>query len=430
MRLIQSRLPKFLSRFQNLFTSLMRNVSATALVYLKGLLLCRRRNCQVMAEELQESNGQRLHHFIANSRWCFQSVMDVVTLQFWQMLQRLGLTEDSCLIIDECGNPKKGRHSAGVKRQYCGQLGKTENSQVGVFGALCGGSLVNLVQARLSGIQKQVSKIDQAAEIIAHVIKGLKIKVRWVCFDAFYGRDMALLADLIKNGIEFVADVPDNLQVWLEPFQMRIPAKKKGTRGRRCKNPKPNLPGTSIKKYAGSLTKGDWKYITVRHQSGGRKLQAWFHSTEVYILNPLTNRRQLITLLIRKDKDGTIKYSFCHCPGASLKELAYRQGKRYFVEKSFREGKKELGLNEYQTRSEESWHKHMAMIMLTQLFLNEEKIIFYEQEKLWMTTQDVIQTLKSVLEFVKRSIEDLLDYILTKQPPDKRLIKKSLLLRI
>jgi FOG: Transposase len=107
-----------------------------------------------MAEELQESNGQRLHHFISNSRWCFQSVMDVVTLQFWQILQRLGLTDDSCLIIDECGNPKKGRHSAGVKRQYCGQLGKTENSQVGVFGALCGGSLVNLVQARLSGTQK------------------------------------------------------------------------------------------------------------------------------------------------------------------------------------------------------------------------------------------------------------------------------------
>lgn len=430
MRLIQSRLPKFISRFQSLFSSLTRNVSATALVYLKGLLLCSRRNCQVMAEELQELNGQRLHHFIANSRWCFQSIMDVVTLQFWQMIQRLGLQEDSCLIIDECGNPKKGRHSAGVKRQYCGQLGKTENSQVGVFGAICAGSLVNLVQARLSGIQKQVSKIDQAAEIIAHVIKGLKIKVRWVCFDAFYGRDMSLLADLIKNGIEFVADVPDNPQVWLEAFQMRVPAKKKGARGRRCKNPKPNLPGTSIKKYARSLTNGDWKYITVRHQSGDRKLQAWFHRAEVYILNPLTNRRQLITLLIREDKDGTIKYSFCYCPGASLKELAYRQSKRYFVEKSFREGKKELGLNEYQTRSEESWHKHMAMIMLAQLYLNEEKIIFYEQEKIWMTTQDVIQMHKSVLDFVKRSIENLLDHILTKQPPDKRLIKKSLFLRI
>ncbi|MCG7860617.1 hypothetical protein MD537_26795, partial [Flavihumibacter sediminis] len=61
-----------------------------------------------------------------------------------------------------------------------------------------------------------------------------------------------------------------------------------------------------------------WKFITVRHQSGSKKLQAWFHSREVYIINPLTNRKQLVTLLIREDKDGTIKYSFCHCPGSSL----------------------------------------------------------------------------------------------------------------
>lgn len=421
---------EFLFRFEYLFFNLTRTVSATALVYLKGLLLCRRRNCQVMAEELQEANGQRLHHFITASKWCYQQVMDVVTLTFWEKLQSLRLAEDTCLIIDEAGNPKKGRESAGVKRQYCGQVGKIDNCQVGVFGALCGGSLTALVQASLFGVEEKVSKIDQAAIIIWRVIKELQIKVRWVCFDAFYGRDAALLADLIKSGIEFVADVQDNLQIWLEPFQMRIPVRKAGARGRKSKQAKPNKPSLAIRDYAASLSVRDWKFITVRHQSGGKKLQAWFHSREVYILNPLTNRRQLVTLLIREDKDGTIKYSFCHCPGASLKELAYRQCKRYFVEKAFREAKKELGLNQYQTRSAESWHKHMAMIMLAQLFLNEEKIQLYEQERLWMTTQDVIQSLKSVLQFVKRSIEDFLDYILAKQPPDKRLVKRSLLLRI
>jgi len=383
-----------------------------------------------MAEELQESNQQRLHHFITASKWGFKRVMDVVTLQFWQVLERQGLAEDTCLVIDEAGNPKKGRHSAGVQRQYCGQVGKVDNCQVGVFGALCGGSLVNLVQASLFGIAGKTTKIDLARSIIMHVIKELGIKVRWVCFDAFYGRDSTLLAGLIKNGIEFVADVPDSLQIWLEPFQMRIPVQNPGARGPKCKYPRPNKASVSIKKYAGGLQALAWKYITVRHQSGGKKLQAWFHCREVYILNPLTNKRQLLTLLIREDKDGTIKYSFCHCPGASLKELAYRQCKRYFVEKSFRDGKKELGLNEYQTRSEESYHKHMAMIMLAQLFINQEKIYHYEQEKLWMTTQDVIQSFKSTLQFVKRSLKVFLDYILAKQPPDKRLVKNLLYLRI
>jgi SRSO17 transposase len=383
-----------------------------------------------MAEELQESNQQRLHHFITASKWGCKRVMDVVTLQFWQTLQNQGLAEDTCLVIDEAGNPKKGRHSAGVKRQYCGQIGKVDNCQVGVFGALCGGSLVNLVQASLFGTDKKVSKIDQARSIIMHVIKGLQVKVRWVCFDAFYGRDATLLADLIKSGIEFVADVPDSLQIWLEPFQMRIPIQKPGARGQKCKYSRSNRLSVSIKKYAAGLPIGAWKFITVRHQSGGKKLKAWFHCRDVYILNPLTNRRQLLTLLIREDSDGTIKYSFCHCPGASLKELAYRQCKRFFVEKSFRDGKKELGLNEYQTRSEESYHKHMAMIMLAQLFINDEKIYQYEQEKLWLTTQDVIQTLKSTLQFVKRGLTALLDYILAKQPPDKRLVRNLLFLRI
>jgi len=55
----------------------------------------------------------------------------------------------------------------------------------------------------------------------------------------------------------------------------------------------------------------------------------------------LTEKRQLLKLLIRKDTDGTIKYSLYYRPGASVKELAYMQCKRIFIEKSFREGKKE-----------------------------------------------------------------------------------------
>jgi SRSO17 transposase len=430
MRLIESRLLDFLFYFEALFTNLTRNVSLNALSYLKGLLLCRRRNCQTMAEELQESNQQRLHHFITGSKWNFQRVMDTVTVHFWESLQRLDLTDDSCLIIDECGNPKKGKSSAGVKRQYCGQVGKNENCQVGVFGALCGGSLVNLVQARLFGVRTGVTKIDLARELIDHIIKGLKVKVGWVCFDAFYGRDASLLAYLIKSKIEFVADMQDNLKIWLEPFQMRVPIAQPGSRGRKAVHAHPNRPWISIRSYAASLEVRDWKFLTVRHQGATKKLQAWFHAREVYILNPETNRRMQVTLLIREDKDGTIKYSFCHCPGASLQELAYRGSKRYFVEKSFREGKKELGLNEYQTRSEQSWHKHMAMIMLAQLFINQEKIQLYEQERLWVTTQDVLQSLKSMLKFVKRSMEDLLNYIIAKQPPDKRLVKRYIRLRI
>lgn len=420
----------FLSLFEFMFTNLTRNVSANALIYLKGLLLCRRRNCQVMAEELQESNQQRLHHFITGSKWNFSKLMDTVTIAFSNRLQQLDLDDDTCLIVDETGNPKKGKLSAGVQRQYCGQLGKIDNCQVGVFGALCGGSLVNLVQARLKTKEGDQTKIDQAREIIDHVIDTLKVKVKWVCFDAFYGRDGLLLAHLISKRIWFIADVPDNLLVCLEPFQMRVPVKAKGVRGRKFENARPNKPFISLRDYACSLDARQWKYLQIRYKGNGKKLNAWFHSKDVYIENAMTGKRQLVQLLIRQDGDGTIKYSYCYCPGATLQQLAYRQSKRYFIEKSLREGKKELGLNEYQTRSEESYHKHMAMVMLGQLFLNEEKIYHYQKSEIWLTTQDVIHSIRSILHSVLRNIEILLNNILAKQPPDKRLMKKLLYIRI
>jgi SRSO17 transposase len=428
-RLIESRLLQFLFHFNIFFKNQTRDVSGNALLYLKGLLVCRRRNCQMMAEELQEGNNQRLHHFITGSRWSFWKLMDAVTIEFWRCLQQRGLEEDTCLIIDETGNPKKGKHSAGVRRQYCGQVGKIDNCQVGVFGALCGGSLVNLVQARLSN-KGGVTKIDLARAIIDHITQVLKVKVQWICFDAFYGRDASLLAYLIKMKLPFVADVQDNLQVWLEPFQMRVPKQTPGARGRKCEHARPNKQPVSIRDYASSLKATAWKYITVRYQSGGKKLQAWFHCREVYIYNPLTDKRQLIQLLIRQDKDGAIKYSFCYCPGATLKELAYRQCKRYFIEKAFRDAKKELGLNEYQTRSEESWNKHTAMVMLGQLFLNQQKLHHYLEEHIWLTTQDLILMLRTIFKLALLSLNKILEAILAKQPPDKRLTKRLLFIRI
>jgi hypothetical protein len=72
----------------------------------------------------------------------------------------------------------------------------------------------------------------------------------------------------------------------------------------------------------------------------------------------------------------------------------------------------------------------MAMTMLAQLFLNQEKMYHYVQSKLWLTTQDVIRSLKCVLRFVRKSIEDFVNNILLKQPPSKRLLHKLMHLRI
>src|SRR4030067_101245 len=72
---------------------------------------------------------QSLHHFVAKSTWSDTAVMERV--RDW-VVPVLGLDSGNYWIIDDTGYPKKGKHSVGVARQYCGQLGKQDNCQVAV----------------------------------------------------------------------------------------------------------------------------------------------------------------------------------------------------------------------------------------------------------------------------------------------------------
>jgi SRSO17 transposase len=378
--------------------------------------------------ELGGVNGQQLHHLLTQAKW-EAGQLDRVTADFAQLIEDHDLSDDLALLMDESSFPKKGKHSAGVKRQYCGQLGKVDNCQVGVFGALSAGSLVNLVQARLYQPGKAVTKIDHAQAIIKYVTEKLKIAVQWVSFDAFYGRDAALLANLVKSRQEFVADVPDTHQVWLKPFQMRVPGST-GGRGRKPIHAKPTEPSVPLRKYIRSLGRKDWRTIVVRHQSRG-KLKARFHRRDVYLLNPLTGKRMKLILLIRKDPDGTIKYSLCHAPKyIRTRVLAYRQCKRYFIEQSFREAKLELGLNEYQTRSEVGWQRHMALCMLTQLFINTEKLRHKTRNRLKLSAGDILRLIQCRTVFYENAIDRLFRMILMKQPFRKSSLENLFNLRI
>ena len=86
-----------------------------------------------MAEAVPDSDDQVLQHFLTNSSWDDQLVIDQLAQDADPLI---GGNKDSCLLIDESGIPKKGIKSVGVARQWCGQLGKVENCQVGVYSVL------------------------------------------------------------------------------------------------------------------------------------------------------------------------------------------------------------------------------------------------------------------------------------------------------
>ena len=168
-----------------------------------------------MEEMVAEADEQRLQHMLTESPWEHRAVLDQVAQEadHW-----LGGTQDSCLLIDESGFAKKGKHSVGVKRQWCGRQGKVDNCQVGVFAALGKGHLSTLIDERLylpkewalnpgrcrkAGIPQiervHKSKSALALEMVRHN-RRLGVRFSWVGMDGLYGKDPALRRALEADG--------------------------------------------------------------------------------------------------------------------------------------------------------------------------------------------------------------------------------------
>ena len=103
--------------------------------YCKGLLLPgERKSIEPMAARLDPKRvqpmRQSLHHLVAKAPWSDEALLDQVRHEVLPAMQKQGPVV--AWIVDDTGFPKKGKHSVGVTRQYCGQVGKQENCRVAV----------------------------------------------------------------------------------------------------------------------------------------------------------------------------------------------------------------------------------------------------------------------------------------------------------
>ena len=109
--------------------------AASARAYCTGLLLPgERKSIEPMAAWLDpahvQAKHQSLHHVVAQAEWDDAALLAAVRAEVLPALERHGPV--AYWIVDDSGFPKQGKHSVGVARQYCGQLGKQDNCQVAV----------------------------------------------------------------------------------------------------------------------------------------------------------------------------------------------------------------------------------------------------------------------------------------------------------
>jgi len=357
--------------------------------YLSGLMQARKKNMERMAEVVPESDEQALQHFLSNSNWDERGVLDQVALETDVLL---GGTHESALLIDESGITKKGNKSVGVARQWNGRLGKVDNCQVGVYAALSRGSLSTLIDTRLylpsSWVQDKgrckaagvptkdrciKSKPELALEMVRHN-RRLGVRFSWVGMDGLYGKDPALLRALEADGETFLADVHKDQHIYLEDPRAVVPTSSHG-RGRRPTREVAQGEKMRIDEWTQAQPDSAWTRVRLRDSTKGALRVEVLHQ-RVWLWDAKEAQARHWHLVVRREIKARdeIKYSLGNAPEQTpLLRLAQMQGQRYWVERSFQDGKSQAGLDHYQARGWKAWHHHMALVMMAMLFMLKER---------------------------------------------------------
>jgi SRSO17 transposase len=367
-------------------------------LYLQGLLShLPSKNAEDIATFV---NVERLviQEFIGTAPWDHRPLIEVLVPQ---VAHRLG-QPDGIIAFDPSSFPKRGTHSVGVKRQWCGHRGKVDNCQVGVFMGYVAEEEHALLDFRLYLPQEWTR--DEQRRQVCHVPPEIRYQTRqeqclemldawrahvphgWVTGDDELGRHTWFRQASRERSERYVLGVP--CTTTMRDLET-LPAAYQG-RGRR---PKP--PWQSVTAWRQSLDPRAWRTFTVRDGEKGpvaiemvkcrvqTRLERKRTGPEEWLVitrRPLTDDRPLEARASRDatDHDTHYRYHYYLTPthGASVafKEPALAELARVIkagasIESSFKRGKGEVGMDEYQVRTWPGWHHHMALSLMAIWFL-------------------------------------------------------------
>jgi SRSO17 transposase len=367
--------------------------------YVTGLCLPGdRKSIEPMAARVDprhvRSRHQSMHHFIAEAPWDPAAVLQVAREWVLGPMARHGPV--AAWIVDDTAFPKKGHHSVGVARQYCGVLGKQENCQVAVSVSVANDA-ISLPMAYQLYLPESWAR-DRRRRRAVGVPDPVPFQPKWqialgqirrlqaeglpaapVVADAGYGDTTEFRDALTTAAIPYAVGVKGDTTVW-RPGDAPRPPQRWGGRGRpptRVRRTATHRP-VKLKTLAAELPPAAWRRVTWREGTRGA-MRSRFARVRVRPAHRDENRsvpRPEEWLLIEwpAGEPEPTKYWLATLPETTPIAALVRLAKlRWRIERDYQELKDELGLDHFEGRGWRGFHHHGALCIAAYAFLAAER---------------------------------------------------------
>jgi len=367
--------------------------------YCTGLLMPGERKsvepmAAVVAPTHVSAKHQSLLHLIGKAAWSDEALLDKVRELVLPTIEAQGKIE--AWIVDDTGFAKKGVHSAGVARQYCGRLGKTDNCQIAVTLSIANHAASLPIAYRLYLPEDWTS--NDARRKKAHIPNDVIFKAKptialdqiraalaagvapgVLLADAGYGVDGAFRSGVTAMGLTYVVGVQSTLSVW-PPGTEPLPPKPWSGQGRppsRVRRDGEHAP-VSVKKLAMGLPEEAWRIVPWREGSN-ETLSSRFAAVRIRPASRDWKRsapHPCEWLLIEwpEGEKAPTKYWLSTLPEDTPIDVLVDTTKlRWRIERDYQELKSELGLAHFEGRSWRGFHHHATLCIAAYGFLIRER---------------------------------------------------------
>lgn len=353
----QAALQEFFTPFGRFFKRSESRESAQR--YVRGLLAdVQRKNCWQLAEVMGEAHPDGMQHLLYGA----DREADAVGQQLRHVVVAQMGYNPGIGVIDESGFVKKGQCSAGVKRQYCGRVGKIENCQVGVYLGYIAPTGHALIDRELylpqdwcdDPIRRAKAKIPADVsfatkpQLAQHMLERAwaeGIPMQWVVGDSTYGNAPTLRETIATTGHWYVLEIPKSAHVQV------------GTQS----------PQT-VESLVASLPDTGWSRYALNLSEQGLRWSDWTALRVVATTDTLGEQWLVVRRTVTEPPDAT--YFLSNADSTTpLEVLAQVGGSRYQVEHLLEEAKGSAGLGQYEVRYWHSWYRHMTLALIAHTWL-------------------------------------------------------------